>query len=87
MGFRRALDFGCRNPHIGLMTSRPQPDLPKQSKPVSAHALEDQVSDADRAFLARVLTESMDAAKAGEAFTPDEHYFDRKRQGLDTDKA
>jgi hypothetical protein len=87
LGFRRLLDFGCRNTHIAMMTSRPQSDLPKQPKPVSAHALEDQVSDADRAFLASALTKSMDAAKAGEAFTPNERYFDRKRQALDTDKA
>jgi hypothetical protein len=70
------------------MTSRSQPGLSTQSKPVSAEALEDQVSEADQAFLAIALRESMDRAKAGEGFTPDERYFERKRDGLHkTDKA
>jgi predicted transcriptional regulator len=69
------------------MMSCSQPSLPTQSEPVSAEALEDQVSDADRAFLASALKESMDTAKAGEVFTPDERYFERKRHGLHkTDK-
>jgi hypothetical protein len=78
----QVLDFGHRNTHIGLMTSRQQQGLPEQLKPVSAHAHEDQVSDADQAFLTSALTESMDAAKAGDAFAPDERYFDHKRQRL-----
>jgi hypothetical protein len=70
------------------MSSPSKKDLPTQCKPTSAEALEDQVSDADPAFLAGALRESMEAAKAGETFTPDERYFERKRQGLHTtDKA
>jgi hypothetical protein len=76
------LDFDYRNTHISPMTSRPQQGLPKPPKPVSAHAREDRVSDADLAFLTGALTESIDAAKAGKALTPDERFFDRKRQRL-----
>jgi hypothetical protein len=70
------------------MTPRPQQGLPKRAKPASTDALEDGVSEADRGFLTTALTESMDAARSGKAFTPDERFFDRKRQRLrTTDKA